>query len=60
VLLPAVCRSWPAEQRFQVFHTLEKRFAQQARVTTAVAGATGFYMVWRLDAWNWFRLAGFW
>ena len=39
---------------------LEKRFAHQARVTTAVAGASGFYMVWRLDAWSWFRMTRFW
>jgi len=60
VLLPAIRRSWPAEQRFQAFHTLEMRFAHQARVTTALTGASGFYMVWRLDAWSRFRTAGFW
>lgn len=60
VLLPAMRRSWPAEQRFQVFHTLEKRFARQARVTTAVAGISGFYMAWRLDDWSRFRMASFW
>jgi len=60
VLLPAIRNSWPPDQRFQAFHTLEKRFARQARVTTALAGASGFYMVWRLDAWSWFRTASFW
>jgi uncharacterized membrane protein len=60
VLLPTIRRSWPAERRFQAFHALEHRFARQARVTTALVGASGFYMVWRLDAWSWFRTAGFW
>ena len=60
VLLPAIRRSWPAEQRFQAFHALEVRFARQARVTTVLAGASGFYMAWHLDAWSWFRLPGFW
>lgn len=60
VLLPSIRRSWPAEQRFQAFHALEQRFANQARLTTVVAGASGFYMVWRLDAWSWFRAPGFW
>jgi uncharacterized membrane protein len=60
VLLPAIRRSWPAEQRFQAFHALEVRFARQARLTTVLAGASGFYMVWRLDAWSWFRMSGFW
>ncbi len=56
VLLPAIRLAWPAEQ---LFHTLEKRFACQARVTTAVAGASGFCIVWRPDAWSGFRMAGF-
>ena len=59
-MLPAIRRSWPAERRFQVFHALEHRFARQARVTTALVGASGFYMVWRLDTWSWFRATGFW
>jgi hypothetical protein len=48
------------ERRFQAFHALEHRFARQARVTTALVGASGFYMVWRPDAWSWFRAPGFW
>ena len=60
VLLPAIRRSYPADQRFEAFHTLEKRFAGQARVTTALVGLSGLYMIWRLDAWSWFRMAGFW
>jgi hypothetical protein len=43
-----------------VFHALEARFARQARITTAVAGLSGFYMTWRLDAWDRFRTAEFW
>lgn len=60
ILLPAIRASYPAAQRFAVFHTLEKRFASQARVTTLVTGLTGFYMVWRLDAWGRFRSPDFW
>ena len=60
VLLPTIRRSYPAEQRFQAFHALEKRFASQARVTTALVGLSGLYMVWRLEAWSWFQMAGFW
>jgi uncharacterized membrane protein len=60
VLLPAIRRSYPARDRFAVFHTMEARFAWQARVTTVLAGASGFYMVWRLDAWYRFQSAGFW
>jgi uncharacterized membrane protein len=60
ILLPAVRRSHPAAERFPVFHALEGRFAKQARVTTGLAGASGFYMTWRLDAWDRFGSAEFW
>jgi uncharacterized membrane protein len=60
ILLAAIRRSYPAAERFQVFHALEQRFATQARFTTVLAGASGFYMVWRLDAWDRFRFAEFW
>jgi uncharacterized membrane protein len=60
VLLPTIRRSFPAEQRFAAFHDMEKRFANQARVTTALVGLSGVYMIWRLDAWSWFRIASFW
>ena len=39
VLLPAIRRSYPAAERFTVFHALEERFARQARVTPAIGGA---------------------
>ena len=29
-------------------------------MTTALVGASGFCMVWRLDTWSWFRATGFW
>jgi len=60
VLLPAIRRSYPAPERFELFHALEARFARQARVTTMLAGASGFFMAWRLDAWSRFQSAGFW
>lgn len=60
VLLPAIRRSYQPTQRFAVFHTLEARFARQARFTTATAGLSGFYMAWRLDAWDRFQSADFW
>ncbi len=60
VLLPAMRRSYLPEQRFAAFQVLERRFANQARVTTALVGLSGLYMVWRLDAWSWFQIAAFW
>ena len=60
VLLPAIRRSYPTAQRLAAFHALEARFATQARVTTAIAGISGFYMTWRLDLWERFLWAEFW
>lgn len=60
VLLPAIRRGHPPAERMTAFHALESRFARQARFTTLLAGASGFYMTWRLDAWSRFQDAGFW
>jgi membrane protein YdbS with pleckstrin-like domain len=39
---------------------IEARFAPLARWMTMLAGASGFYMLWRLDAWGWFQWPSFW
>ena len=60
VLLPVI-RGWvKPEDRFAVFHRLEDRFARHARWTTALVGLTGFWMTWRLDAWDRFASPEFW
>ena len=60
VLLPAIRRRTPAAERFAQFHAIEHGFARQARWTTALAGATGFYMTWRFDLWDRFAAAEYW
>jgi uncharacterized membrane protein len=60
VLMPQIGRSRLPGERFAAFHAVEKRFAHQARITTALAGASGFYMVWRLNAWSWYSSAATW
>jgi uncharacterized membrane protein len=60
ILLPAIRRSTPPERRIALFEMMESRFAMQARITTLLAGASGFYMVWRLDAWSRFASLHFW
>jgi uncharacterized membrane protein len=60
VLLPAVRRFKSAEERVVFFEMVERRFAAQARVTTAVAGLSGLYMIYRLDLWSRFTMAAFW
>lgn len=52
VLLPAVRHFRNAEERVAFFEAVERRFAWQARATTLLAGASGFYMADRLELWG--------
>jgi uncharacterized membrane protein len=60
VLLPGIMRSVPAEKRLTLFELIESRFAFQARISTLVAGLSGFYMTHELGAWYRFTKPGFW
>lgn len=60
VLLPAVQRQIKNGEQVEFFERLESRFAAQARWTTLLAGATGFWLVWRFDLWARFAEARFW
>jgi uncharacterized membrane protein len=43
-----------------LFEAIEKRFSQQVRWSIPLAGATGLWMVWRLDLWTQFSDPTFW
>ncbi len=60
VILPGLTRSVEAAQRLSLFETMERRFGGQARLSTLVAGASGFYMTHRLDGWDRFADPAFW
>ncbi|HVN02687.1 MAG TPA: hypothetical protein VMT68_20985 [Caulobacteraceae bacterium] len=60
VLFPAVRRSQPSQARLAAFLTFESWFAWQARISVALAGLSGLYMTWRLDAWRRFASPTFW
>lgn len=60
VLLPAVKRLKAPEERVAVFEAIESRFAWQARGTTLLAGATGFYITTAWDLWDRFLSIQFW
>lgn len=51
VLLPAVSRLAAPAERLALFEAVEGRFSGQARVSVVLAGLSGLYMTWRLDAW---------
>ena len=60
VMLPAIRRLKAPEKRLSFFDAFEERFAWQARITTALAGVSGLYMLIRLDLWYRFLHASFW
>lgn len=60
VLFPAVRREAAPERRLAAFLAYEARFVWQARIAVALAGLSGLYMVWRLDAWSRFASPRFW
>jgi len=60
VIMPEIRHSRPPEERFAALHAMERRFAPQARIATVLAGASGLYMVWRLNAWRWFDSPDTW
>ena len=60
VLLPGLIRSVPAAKRLELFELIQGRFAFQARISTLIAGASGFWMTYRLSAWDRFIDPQFW
>ncbi|MDI2090475.1 hypothetical protein [Commensalibacter oyaizuii] len=60
VLLPTIKRYFPVNNRLEMFHKIESRFAMQARIVVLLAGLSGFYMVWRMGMWNRFEYPNFW
>lgn len=60
VLLPATRRFKDPVEQVAFFEAVEHRFAVQARFTTLLTGLSGLYLLYRLDAWNRFALAGYW
>jgi uncharacterized membrane protein len=60
VLLPAIRRFKSTDERVAFFDAVERRFAWQSRVTTFLAGLSGFYMVYRLDLWDRFQSITHW
>ena len=60
VLLPAVKSLLNEAHPVDFFERLESRFARQSRGSTALVGATGFYLVYALDLWHRFLELRYW
>ncbi|HWA60398.1 MAG TPA: hypothetical protein VG939_03445 [Caulobacteraceae bacterium] len=59
-LIPSLRRTQAPERRLPTFLTFEGPFAAQARISVLLAGLSGLYMTWKLDAWGRFASARFW
>jgi len=60
ILMPAIRRGHPPQDRLKAFLRFEGPFAWQARLSVAAAGMSGLYMLWRGDLWTRFGSARFW
>ena len=61
VILPAISRFAEPARRVAFFEEVENRFAFQARISTVLAGASGFLLTWRMEAFDRFLDPGrFW
>ncbi len=60
VVFPSIRDQHPPAARLEAFHRIEGRFAMQARVWVALAGASGLWMVWRGGMWSRFAALDYW
>jgi len=60
VLLPAIRRMKSRQERVAFFERIEGRFAWQARATTLLVGASGFYITTTWDLWSRFQSISYW
>src|SRR5690606_11088745 len=52
VILRARKKSNTKDDQLKTFEEIEGRFAPHAKITTLLTGLSGFYMLYKLDAWN--------
>jgi uncharacterized membrane protein len=61
VILPAVSSFEVPSRRLALFEAIEHRFSAQVKISVPMAGLSGAYMTWRLDAWSRFlEPVGWW
>ncbi|MDP6830403.1 MAG: hypothetical protein QF512_05515 [Alphaproteobacteria bacterium] len=60
VLLPGMKKTGAPAERVSMFERMEGGFAWQARLTTLLTGASGFYMLYVLDAWERYGDPAYW
>lgn len=56
-LIPAIRSAAFKSEQITIFNAVENRFAAIARIAVLLAGLSGFYMIFKLDAWDRFYQA---
>ena len=49
-----------ADDKVSRFETVEIQFTKHAKIVVTLAGLSGFYMLYRLDGWQWYGNSDFW
>ncbi len=57
-LLPAIRAGFPPDRQLPEFERYERRFGRQARWSTQLVGASGLFMLWKLELWSRFTTPG--
>lgn len=60
IVIPAIKKLKSGQEQVMTFEQIEGRFAIQARITTLLTGISGFYMLYKLDAWERYLYLQFW
>lgn len=60
ILIPAIRKLDNIENQYTFFEKIEHKFAWQARLTTAMTGISGFFLIYELDIWSRFLTIKFW
>ena len=60
IVLPHTRQLADATTAIETFEAFERRFAKQARISILMAGLSGIYMLFALNAWNRFTQVSFW
>jgi uncharacterized membrane protein len=60
VLLPAIRQMKSSDNPIELFEKIEGKFALQAKFATLLTGASGFYMLYYLDAWERYADPKYW
>lgn len=60
VIMPMLNTNETPDTRLAQFSKIESGFAWQARIWVLIAGASGFWMMWRTDMWDRFLDPSYW